>query len=160
MGSAHQYAPFGSPLLTPAFGSGSGSPATFFTPAASVIPHAVNAAPDSTIAFGGIPHGTPATAFGTPASAFGTPLSAFGSPAFHTPAATLGGLPFGTSSSRGQAFGTPTPAFGSPAAFPPQQPDAAPAAMTPGPDDTEDHFAAGPFGAAAFGSKSRSCVFW
>ena len=137
--AAHRHAPFGSPLQAPAFGSGSGSafgsPA-FFTPAASVPHQGTTAAPQSTIAFGGLPPGTPDSAFATPASAFGTPLSGFGSPAFHTPAGTAGGQGFGTPVSRGQAFGTPIPAFGTPAA-------------SGGQEVSED----GPFGAPAFGSE-------
>ncbi len=137
--AAHRHAPFGSPLQAPAFGSGSGSafdsPA-FFTPAASVPHQATTAAPQSTVAFGGLPLGTPDSAFATPASAFGTPLSGFGSPAFHTPAGTAGGQGFGTPLSRGQAFGTPIPAFGTPAA-----------------SGEQEASADGPFGAPAFGSK-------
>lgn len=137
--AGHRHAPFGSPLQAPAFGSGSGSafdsPA-FFTPAASV-PHQANAAaPQSTIAVGGLPLGTPDSAFATPASVFGTPLSSFGSPAFHTPAGTAGGQGFGTTLSRRQAFGTPFPAFGTPAA-----------------SGGQEASADGPFGAPAFGSE-------
>ncbi len=181
MGSAHQPAPFGSPLpgnsemsaayrrapfgsspQAPAFGSGSGSPA-FFTPAASVNPEGTNVLPASTIAFGGMAFGTPATVFGTPASAFGTPLSGFGSPAFHTPAATPGGHPFGNPLSGRQAFGTPASAFDTPAAL---SGSGAATAFGGGPADAsspvvdaldmgggQDAASDGPFGAPAFGSK-------
>ncbi len=144
--AGHGHAPFGSPLQAPAFGSGSGSafgsPA-FFTPAASVPHQATAAAPQSTIAFGGLPLGTPDSAFATPASAFGTPLSGFGSPAFHTPAGTAGGQGFGTPLSRGQAFETPVPAFGTPV----------PAFGTPEASGGQEVSADGPFGAPAFGSE-------
>lgn len=135
--AAHRHAPFGSPLQAPAFGSGSAfDSAAFFTPAASVPHQVTTAAPESTIAFGGLPLGTPDSAFATPASAFGTPLSGFGSPAFHTPAGTAGGQGFGTPWSRGQASGTPIPAFGTPAAS--------------GEQEVSEE---GPFGAPAFGSE-------
>ena len=137
--AAHRHGPFGSPLQAPAFVSGSGSACgspAFFTPAASMPHQATAAAPQSTIAFGGLPLGTPDSAFATPASAFGTPLSGFGSPAFHPPAGTAGGQGFGTPLSRGQAFGTPIPAFGTPAA-------------SGGQEASEE----GPFGAPAFGSE-------
>lgn len=133
--AGHRAGPFGSPLQAPAFGSSSGSafdsPA-FFTPPASMPHQATAAAPQSTIAFGGLPLGTPDSAFATPASAFGTPLSGFGSPAFHTPAGTVAGQGF---ASRGQAFGTPIPAFGINSA-------------SGGQEASEE----GPFGAPAFGS--------